>query len=559
MTMNERYSNLRFLWVVSILFAVGLAAANVILGSLNQDEGWYLLAGLRVADGYLPYRDFFFTQGPVMPMVYGKLAALWRDYGVLGGRVLTAVFGLLAAGMAARLAAQLAPQARRSEAALTVWLLTACVPVHSYFMVIPKTYALSSLLLIIGCFDLTRKRWYYMALAGVCMGLAAATRVSLGAALPVVAIALFVRCFNREWRWAFFWFILGAAVALAMTYGVCVWRDGDAVRFAQQYHVTRDSEGLIPWLMLRVGFLSRMVQAYPLTWLLVAGLLIIFRQSQRTPRMDSEEEVRQFADSRITGMVRSLTHFADRTVMKGSGTVLWACSMTVLAITLVHALSPFPYDDYQTPVMTLLAAVVAAGLWQRFDAPVHAALARKIPYILFIVTVIFALSSPLLMDWVVIRKDRFWFEKKPKPDILVLRDVGKALKDAMRPGERLLTQDAYLAVEAGCDVPAGFEMGPFSLFPALSDDEARRFHVHTIQTMIDQIAASGNAAYAATSKYAFSISCPGIQRLPEEDRETLMTAIAEHYDYIQTVPDFGQGHTELRLWRRRAPHPHETE
>ncbi|MCL1856378.1 MAG: DUF2029 domain-containing protein [Kiritimatiellaeota bacterium] len=550
--MKERYTRLPFLWGASIVFAVGLTAANVVLGSLNQDEGWYLLAGLKVAGGEMPYRDFFFTQGPVMPLVYGKLAGLWREYGVLGGRALTAAIGLLAAWVASRLAAQLAPKARRSEAALTVWLLTACVPVHSYFMVIPKTYALASLLLVTGFLDLTRGRAFYLLAAGACMGLAAGTRVSMGAAIPVVAIALFVRCFKREWRWAWVWFVVGSVAALAATYGVSYWRYGDAVVFAQQYHAARVSEGWMPWLMLRVGFLSRMVQGYPLTWLLAVGLLLVFRQSERVPRMDGEDDVRRFADSRITGMVRSITNFADRTVMKGSGTVMWAATMTVLVITLAHGLSPFPYDDYQTPVMTLLAAVIAAGLWQRLDASSLTGVVRLVPYILFIVTVIFALSSPLLMEWVVIRKDRLEFTKKPRPDVLALREVGAFLKGEMAPGETLWTQDAYLAVEVGCDVPKGLEMGPFCLFSGLSDEEARRYHVHTMQTMAEQIATAEDAAYAATSGYAFYVFAPEIKRLSDEESERLRIAIAERYDPIKTVPDFGQGHTELTLWKRRA-------
>jgi hypothetical protein len=41
----------------------------------------------------------------------------------------------------------------------------------------------------------------------------------------------------------------------------------------------------------------------------------------------------------------------------------------------------------------------------------------------------------------------------------------------------LLTQDTYLAVEAGRRVPAGFELGPFGYFPDLDDATAARCHV----------------------------------------------------------------------------------
>ena len=66
-----------------------LAFAAVWLGGLNQDEGWYLYAANLVAEGEVPYRDFFYTQGPVMPVVYAAFANVWRHWGILGARIFT--------------------------------------------------------------------------------------------------------------------------------------------------------------------------------------------------------------------------------------------------------------------------------------------------------------------------------------------------------------------------------------------------------------------------------------------------------------------------------------
>ena len=84
-----------------LLLALALHALNLWLGNLNQDEGWYLYSALEQAAGRLPYRDFFFSQGPLMPRVYGLLAPLWAPMGVAGVRALTALLGLCCAGLAA--------------------------------------------------------------------------------------------------------------------------------------------------------------------------------------------------------------------------------------------------------------------------------------------------------------------------------------------------------------------------------------------------------------------------------------------------------------------------
>ena len=88
-------------WLLAFGAAACLSVVAVLWGGLNQDEGWYLYAAQLVHDGKLPYRDFFFTQGPTMPFVYSVLSPVWRLaesplHGLLGGRVVTLAFGLAA-------------------------------------------------------------------------------------------------------------------------------------------------------------------------------------------------------------------------------------------------------------------------------------------------------------------------------------------------------------------------------------------------------------------------------------------------------------------------------
>ena len=83
--------------VLAVLLALALIVANTVLGPLNLDEGWYLLAARNFAAGARPYRDFFFTQGPALPFVYSSLAGIWSQSsplsGLLGGRVVTFLLG----------------------------------------------------------------------------------------------------------------------------------------------------------------------------------------------------------------------------------------------------------------------------------------------------------------------------------------------------------------------------------------------------------------------------------------------------------------------------------
>ncbi|MDD3604519.1 MAG: hypothetical protein PHD86_04960, partial [Kiritimatiellae bacterium] len=82
-------ASIRLVFVLALTVCVLLTAANILLGELNQDEGWYLYAAGQVARGALPYRDFAFTQAPVMPFVYAATDVLVRAWGVAGDRIVT--------------------------------------------------------------------------------------------------------------------------------------------------------------------------------------------------------------------------------------------------------------------------------------------------------------------------------------------------------------------------------------------------------------------------------------------------------------------------------------
>ena len=60
---------MKVFWILAAVAFVVLGAASVWMGGLNQDEGWYLYAANLVAEGRMPYRDFFYTQGPMLPIV----------------------------------------------------------------------------------------------------------------------------------------------------------------------------------------------------------------------------------------------------------------------------------------------------------------------------------------------------------------------------------------------------------------------------------------------------------------------------------------------------------
>ena len=523
-------------WAGGLLLVFGVAAVlavmNLFWGELNHDEGWYLYAAQQVADCAQPYRDFAFTQGPVLPAVYSWANGLIARHGVLGGRLLTGLFGLLAALLSGALAARWAPPAARRPAALLAMGLLLCNTYHSYFSIVVKTYSLCALFLLAGAAGLAecrrqQRHGLYALAAGVAFALATGVRLSAGIWLLVAAAYFLVE--RRRHPRAGLWFGLGAGATLLLVFARPILQAPEQTWFwLVQYHAARETAGGAADWLYRAGFLSRFVQAYfvPLA-LLVAWLT-----------------------------ARALTR-PTRAPVESWAWALWAgLGLT----TLVHGFAPFPYEDYQVMLMPLFAALLSAALVGEIrvlvPADAQGRWLRGVTAATLLAVFGAAFSSPLNQAWVLQGRDRIWWSFKAQSDLGQLRAAGRRLAEAARPGELLLTQDVYLAVEAGLRVPSGLEMGPFSYYPDWSDERAERFRVLN-EDGLTRVLTTSDARWAAYSDYGFSIASPSITPVAPQQVERFRGILHERYDVMTTIPSFGQAYTTLYILERKPDQPRE--
>jgi hypothetical protein len=180
------------------LFVAALAAATWgTWGDLDSDTGYDVVAGARVADGEVPYRDFTYYYGPLAPYVMG-LASLIGGSGFWPAVGLGFVVALGIIGVTYALArALVAPLGAFLAAALTA--AVAFIP-SNYSFVLPHTNAATlGTLLLLGVLLCAwryaaseRSRWAVG--TGVCLGLAALTKPEPAVAgLLGVAVWLFLR------------------------------------------------------------------------------------------------------------------------------------------------------------------------------------------------------------------------------------------------------------------------------------------------------------------------------------------------------------------------------
>lgn len=516
------WSEKKFVWasiLTALSVSVVLCAFAVWFGALNQDEGWYLYAAKMVKQGFLPYRDFFFTQGPTLPLVYGWLHPLWLEGGVLGGRIFTAAIGLLAAALTGLLAGRAVERKNAPIAWVIAFSLCACNLYHVYFTTIPKTYALASLLLTLSFLALSfcgkgRSSIGFALFAGFAAALAGGTRVSLLFALPPTALLLLI--FRRELGSTWLFYGLGAVAGVAAVFGWAIWLAPEEFIFSQTFHVGRSGGGL----MYVAGSLSRTVRAYAALFALliaVAGLRLALCGGWRSS-------------------VRPSRSFFS---------VLWFCAGVTVAV--VQLTSPHPYDDYQVPIMGLLAA--SCAVWC-VNLPMNAAGIRILGLGAVLVSCMLSFASSMIQDWFVVRQDRFWTVMSKQSAMSQLRMAAEKIRSHGGGDGVLLTQDAYLAVEAGMELPRGMEMGPFSYFPELTDEAAAKHHVLNGKSLAEALRSSP-AKVCAFSEYSWAIASPSTDPVPELSRAGYLEIIERGFDKREELADFGQNHTLLKIYERK--------
>ncbi len=529
---------------------LALSGLNLWMGELNQDEGWYLHAAKQMTEGKMPYRDFAFTQAPMLPLVYSWVYGWVDRFGLLGGRVVTWVFGAMGVLMAVWLAMRAGPRKAQRFSAGLCFILIGMSVYQSYFTTVVKTYSLASVFLSGGLAMLSfvgTKKGFRAALgAGFLLACAAGTRISLGAALALGGLYLLV-CHRQLKAWAWLDYGLGGLMGLAIPL-LFAMMGQEGFRFGVvEYHSLREAGPWVAQLAYKIGCLSRLAQAYFPS--VVAGLFLLILAFRRLAfRGGAAEEAEP--DREGAG---------EPDIAPSFNSFLWTL---VVVLAGVHLAAPFPYDDYQVPVYPIYCAALAAtgARWwtreekRRFGGCSGASRSARrlaILTVTWLMCGLHAFASPLAQGWFVAGRDRIWWRLREESPVAQLQKWAKWVRDltAAEGGDALLTQDTYLAVEAGLPVPHGLEMGPFSYYPDWTRERAERIGVLNREMMLELLTGETNAPIAALSGYSLSIRCPEVEEVSSEDRSAFEKILGERFEQVEIVPGFGQAGTPLEIWR----------
>ena len=274
-------------WPDIVLGAVAVATAVVTFGAMtlwrfvDGDEGDYAAAAGLVVNGDVLYRDFLYTQTPLLPYVYGAWGTL-TDETWLGLRALSLVF---AVALAVLVYVHLRRRVGAWWAALGVSMVAVSTLAFTWYPTV-KTYALSTLL-VFGAYVLTEWRTRLRArdamFAGVLAGLSVQTRLLLVGGALVLGWAAWRRGAVRAFVGGFALGSIPAVVLLAVAQ--------ESFLFGNLwYHGARSEGGLVGDFQQKVGIVANLLgiptdaRPVPQYAVLIASLALAFALLPRSRR-----------------------------------------------------------------------------------------------------------------------------------------------------------------------------------------------------------------------------------------------------------------------------------
>ena len=425
-------------WAGSLLIVgVYLAGArwHIYHGAQNTDEGFYAVATRAVAQGEMPYRDFGFTQPPLV-LYANSLPLRLIGFGLFQQRVVNGVWAALALGLAAGWLAG------RTRAAWGwgLGLLFATSAPWMYFIHLGKTYGLTTLLAMLAALAFLRlpagpRRNFVL---GVLAVLGVGTRLPAApffGTLWLLALWPGRRPTGREVLTAFF--------GLAMAAAVVVLPFGLAAPEAAWFWTVDFHRLSLPSNTWRLDW-RELVALAPAVWLL-GGMALVVVAARR----------------------RLLTREAG--VIMASGVALAA-----------NLLPTGVYEEYGVPFLlplaTASAALVADELRRHRRAAAWALTGGLVAAQL--------LTAPAL--YYNLRPERrgtasAWLTPRaPDYDPALpaeLAGARRVVEAALAPDAPFIGPNLILAAETGRPVPPELRMGPFACTDEMPPERAARLHL----------------------------------------------------------------------------------
>ena len=433
---------------------VAEAFAFALFGRSSIDEGVFLTAGRLVYEGQFPYRDFPFSQAPVVAYVYGVVVHLFGS-SVLAARLLSFGMGLLGLGAAFWIARVLAG---RLAAGLVLVLSMLNLPALWVAGTV-RTQSVSTPLTMLSVLALAMPHRGALGWALSPSLMLWATGARLTNAFALLAILFWVVLQLREQPKR-----LAAVAAIVSAQAVVIFAPVLAAPRVAAFHVltaqlgrgeragpTQTSLGQELAAKFSI-FAEPETSFFAICGLSLVIAIALVAQLRRGWRPDFSQPLAEPRTAQLALLGLALLVFLPHLLLERGFLTYFVTSSALLvpAIAIGVAALARETSRIRVPVLAVVLALLVAGA---------------------------AIVPSHLGAWVGAGPSSFRH----------FREVARELRTLAGPDCTIVTMETALAVEAGCRVLPGLEYSLFSYFPHLGDEEAEAHGVLNAVRLVARI------------------------------------------------------------------------
>ena len=466
-------------------------------GRIFLDAGFYLNASREVYQGRLPYRDFFFVQGPVYPYIYG-LPLKMTGYHLLYARWLSLLFGVLTLGFTAIIASR----SGGKTGSIIALAAIATVPSQAYFFCSVKLYALTAFF-ITGAFAVlgSRQSPAIRFTIGLIMALlAAATRLTMLPAVLIILLYIIIESHRIGLRFPWMPILATALVGLAIALPFLITAREEVLYFLLGIHTSATEGPYLFSFFKQLKVMVKLILYYPI--LTLSFGFIIIRPLLRRMR-------------------------------PGLGRLEWAMATVILAETAVHLTANWFSLGYQS-VITPIMAAFSGGLAARFIDE------NRIPRSVIAASLLLIAGAGMSTGGQYI-----WMNS-----VSVIRNLNfitEVIEKKSAPGASVAACSAVFALEAGRPIAGSFGGAPFTYTPDWDDEQCRRFGGINNRILLDLLSRQ-EPGVLILEKDSFSVGSPGFFPVPDELQKEIFDAIDNNYTQVATFRNLGNGDLDLKMY-----------
>ena len=482
-------------WLAVAVVYLALAIGSVRFGGMNPDEGFYAAAARAAWQGEMPYRDFGYTQMPLLPYING-VALAWSDFGLFAQRAVNGIWSALTVGL---LGCWLTRR-HGARPAMVAVLLLAANPAWMYFNHLGKTYAFTGLVALTAAIVHLELKpsWRKCALLGS-LGI-----VGLGCRLPAAPFfaLLWLAALVESWpRTRGAWPLAGAIVGPLLTAVVLLGPFGLAAAAEFRFWTFDFHRSSLPSKDWQVGWVDHLALA-PGAWV-AAG----------------------FACAVWIGRPR----WSPAIALGGAALVTLAANL----------LPRGTYEEYATPLLPALVLAAAVGLSRLTGRTATAGGALLLAAQLLL---------PPALGWRAHPERRFtpaaWLTANAPPYEPALpaqlERVRAAVNHYAGPTGHVVGPNLIVALSSGRPIAPDLRMGPFTATSELSAAAAARLHLATPERLLAEFSDPRCRLLAFFTRpllnYAWSM--PSFANLPQADRRAWVELFRRDFEVVLQEGDF---------------------